>query len=496
MIGILWMVPSFMAATTKSSPPSPPVLIPESSLPNTAAKELGNTFANIVEKVSPSVVVIHCIRESAPTQNLEDFTDPFDFFPFGPRSSPHRLPLPPREAPREPQESQGSGFIVRSDGYIYTNNHVIQGADKIKVKLKDGRTFDAQIVGIPDEKTDVAVVKINAKDLPFVEIGDSDAIRPGEWTLAIGAPFNLDYSVTVGVLSGKVRDRLGATFYEEYLQTQATINPGNSGGPLLDIDGKVIGINTLIKTRQGGSSFYNANVGFAIPIKLAQTVGNLLITKGRIDRPWLGVDIRTLSEAAEIKEYIKGVSDGVLVMAIRPDTPAYRSGLKPGDVIVGIDGTPIKEARDLQRKILEKQIGQMVKLELVRDGKTIVIEAKTGLQPSSQEMTSRNPTLPTEPHPGGSFGMTVEPLTRQLSEQYELPETQGLLVTEVEDDSPAARSGVVPGMVITEVDGKKVTTPQALKESLTRSSSKKASLLQVSKGGIKTFILLKGPDRD
>ncbi len=443
------------ALPTRGSPPTEPPNLP----PNEIARMLGNAFAAVAEKVSPAVVIINITRKGGEAEGFgwsqDEQTDPFDFF----RRTPRKTPLPPRE--REPMMSQGSGFIVRSDGYIYTNNHVIQGADKIKVKLKDGRTFDARIVGIPDEKTDVAVIKIDAKNLPTVAIGDSDAIRPGEWTIAIGAPFNLDYSVTVGVLSGKVRDQLGATLYEEYLQTQATINPGNSGGPLLDIDGKVIGINTLIKTRQGGGfSYYNANVGFAIPIKLAQKIGNLLITKGKVERPWIGVDIRTLSEATEIKSFIKGISQGVLVMAIHPDTPAYQSGLKPGDVIAAIDGVSVVAARDLQKQVLEKQIGQVVHLSVIRDGRPLTIDIRTGLQPTLQQIVSHAPPPP--PASEQAYGLMLQPMTREIAERLNLFEKQGLLIVDIEEDSPAARCGLAPGMVSTEVYGRKVTTVQAL----------------------------------
>lgn len=453
--------------------------------PNEVAHLLGSAFAAVAEKVSPAVVIITVTRKGMEADGMpwspdEQPEGPFEFFPRAPR----RIPVP-----REPGESQGSGFIVRADGYIYTNSHVIQGAEKIKVRLKDGRTFDAQVVGVPDEKTDVAVIKINAKDLPAVEIGDSDAIRPGEWTIAIGAPFNLDYSVTVGVLSGKVRDHLGAAVYEEYLQTQATINPGNSGGPLLDIDGRVIGINTLIRTRTGpGFSFYNANVGFAIPIKLAQKIGNLLITKGRVERPWIGVDIKTLAEATEMKPFVKGIEKGVVIMAIRHDGPAYHSGLKPGDVVTVIDGVPVATARDLQKQVLDRQIGQVVHLSVIRDGKPIAVDVKTGLQPATPPQASRQ-----APTPSGSltYGMILQPVTKEVIEQYSLSEKSGLLIMEVADDSAAARAGLAPGMVITEVDGKKVASPQLFREAMKKAEPKRGALLQVSRDGTRSFVVLR-----
>lgn len=453
--------------------------------PNEVARLLGNAFAAVAEKVSPAVVILTVTRRGEDADRMlwspeEAPEGPFDSLPRGPR----RLPIP-----RDSGETQGSGFIVRADGYIYTNCHVIQGAEKIKVRLKDGRTFDAQVVGVPDEKTDVAVIKINARDLPTVELGDSDAIRPGEWTIAIGAPFNLDYSVTVGVLSGKVRDHLGTAMYEEYLQTQATINPGNSGGPLLDIEGRVIGINTLIRTRNGaGFSFYNANVGFAIPIKLAQKIGTLLITKGRVERPWIGVDIRTLAEDPEMRPFVKGLEKGVVIKTIRHDGPAQRSGLKPGDVVTAIDGTPVATARELQKLVLERQVGQMIRLAIVRNGKPLTVEVKTGLQPASMPLTLRQ-----TPSLGGAlvYGMILQPVTKEVAEQYALSEKNGLLIMEVADDSAAARAGLAPGIVITEVDGRKVASPLVFREAMKRADPKRGALLQISRDGTRSFVVLR-----
>ncbi len=471
----------------KAVPTTPNFSIPVSETSNNKiAKSLGKVFADVAEKVSPAVVVITVTRNQSDFEESKESSDkqsePFEFFY---KDSKKRAPF----SPQDQDESQGSGFIIRPDGYIFTSTHVIQGTDKIKVRLKDGRIFNARVVGIPDEKTDVAVIKILAKRLPTVELGDSDAIRPGEWTIAIGAPFNLDYSVTVGVLSGKVRDHLGAAMYEEYLQTQATINPGNSGGPLLDIDGKVIGINTLIKTRPApGLSFYNANVGFAIPIKLAEKIGNLLITKGKVERPWIGVEVRTLEESNEYKNVIKGVEKGVLITAIHPETPAYQSGLKPADVITSIDGTTVDTARELQRQVLDKKIGQSVHLAVVRDGVPLIVEVKTSLQSSIRQISSR-PSQHRPPSNATAYGMILQPLNQELIEQFNLNEKEGLFIMDVEEDSPATRCGLIPGMVITEVNGKKVFTVSALKGALRKIDSKHGSLLQISQAGTRSFII-------
>jgi serine protease Do len=472
------------AAPPAKTAEAPAVVVPKSSVsPNEIVRAMENTFVGVYEKVSPAVVVISVTRASgSEAGNSEDAPDFFDFH------KKRRSPMPFRE----PGESQGSGFIVRADGYIFTNNHVIQDAEKIKVKLKDGRTFDATVVGIPDERTDIAVLKIDAKNLPTVELGDSDAIRPGQWTIAIGAPFNLDYSFTSGPLSGKLRV-LGATDFEEYLQTQATINPGNSGGPLLDIEGKVIGINTLIKTRQGtGFSYYNANVGFAIPIKLAQKIGHELITKGKVERPWIGVGIQSLADVKELKNRTKGVTQGVVINTISQGTPAHRAGLKPADVITSIDDVAVATARDLQKQVLDKQIGQIIHLKVVRQGKTLAINLKTGLQPSSNQLVVNVPRQQPPPETQ-SYGMTVQPITRELADQLQLQEKQGVLITEIEDDSPAARAGLQPGIVITEVDDRSITSPQGLKDSLMKSDPARGALIQYIKDGVQSFTVLVSP---
>ena len=243
-----------------------------------------------------------------------------------------------RNHARDPQpvQSEGSGFIVRPDGYIFTNFHVVEGADKISVKLKDGREFSAKVVGT-DEKTDIAVIKIDAKDLPVVQLGDSDAVRVGQFAFAIGAPFKLDYTFTYGVVSGKGRSKLIATggySISDYLQTDASINPGNSGGPLCDIDGKVIGMNTLING-------LNRGLGFAIPSNMAKEIGAELIAGHKIMRPWLGIRIETLGDDPSIRDLFKGLDKGVVVRTIEADAPAYKSELRPFDVITQVDGAPV-----------------------------------------------------------------------------------------------------------------------------------------------------------
>src|SRR5881275_2868713 len=315
-----------------------PEAVPSSTVPvNPSAVEAGkdvvhqlnNAFAKVFETVAPSVVIIEISKKNEISENspLDDL-----FFQGPPdENNPRRNPGAPRSV-----QSEGSGFIMRPDGYIFTNFHVVEGADKIDVKLRDGRNFPARMVGT-DEKTDIAVIKIDAKDLPVVQLGDSDAVRVGQFAFAIGAPFKLDYTFTYGVISGKGRSKLlqsGAYSISDYLQTDASINPGNSGGPLCDIDGKVVGMNTLING-------LNRGLGFSIPSNLTNEIGQQLIAGHKILRPWLGIRIESLGDDPSIRDLFKGLDKGVVVRTIEADAPANKSDLRPFDVITKVDGTPV-----------------------------------------------------------------------------------------------------------------------------------------------------------
>src|SRR5881296_959247 len=385
-----------------------PEAVPTSSVPPAAAEagkdvvhQLNNAFAKVFETVAPSVVIIEISKKNDPSESsaLEDL-----FFQGPPdENNPRRNPGALR-----PIQSEGSGFIVRPEGYIFTNFHVVEGADKIEVKLRDGRNFPATVVGT-DEKTDIAVIKIDAKDLPVVQLGDSDGARVGQFAFAIGAPFKLDYTFTYGVISGKSRSKLfqtGGYSISDYLQTDASINPGNSGGPLCDIDGKVIGMNTLINGM-------NRGLGFAIPINMAKEIGAELIAGHKIVRPWLGIRIETLGDDSEIRDLLKGAEKGVVVRTIEADTPAYRSDLRPFDVITHVDGTPVETDSQLQHEILKKKIGENVQLTVWRKGQTIKVPIKTGELPNEIARASNEPPRPAQPERQevGKFGLQVQELT-------------------------------------------------------------------------------------
>jgi serine protease Do len=435
-------------------------------------RQLNDTFAQVYEKIAPTVVVIEVRRATdVPVSGLPEG---LEFF-F------RRQPQPYPQTPRMPD--QGSGFIIAADGYILTNNHVVENAakDGLLVKLKDGRKFPARLVGA-DPKSDLAVIKIEANNLPVAELGDSDAVKVGNFAFAIGAPEALPYTFTVGVISAKGRNDLTTSpNYEEYIQTDASINPGNSGGPLCDIDGKVIGVNTLI-------AGMNRGLGFAVPINLVKNVSEQLVATGRVSRPWLGIGIKGIEESVALQNYFSGLEKGVVVERIDVNTPAYASDLREGDVILKVDKVPVAISRDLQREILSKKVGDKVELEVWRAGKALTVSIQTGEQPdrlmraSNLRMPSRSSTVPGGPVPFPGMAVQESP--------PEVP-TKGLVVTDVAEGSAAAAAGLQPGDVITEVGGKPIHHKADLEAVLAGADMSRGLMIFVERQGARTYVILK-----
>ena len=464
-----------------------PELAPMPTVPAAAAEQgkdvvhqLNNAFAKVFETVAPSVVIIEISKKSDSESSAFE-----DLFFQGPpdENNPRRNQRSP-----QPSQSEGSGFIVRPDGYIFTNFHVVEAADKIDVKLKDGREFSAKVVG-SDEKTDIAVIKIDAKDLPVVQLGDSDAVRVGQFAFAIGAPFKLDYTFTYGVVSGKGRSKLLATSgysISDYLQTDASINPGNSGGPLCDIDGKVIGMNTLING-------INRGLGFAIPSNMAKEIGDELIAGRKIMRPWLGIRIETLGDDPSIRDLFKGIDKGVVVRTIEADAPAYKSDLRPFDVITQVDANSVTTDSQLQHEILKKKIGQKVELTVWRKGQTLKVPVTTGELPNEISRASNEPAGPPQNREEevGKFGLQVQELTKEMAQRFKLGVQRGVIVTDVTENSLAAQQGIEREDVITEVDGKPVTDVKTFRDALNKADPKRGVLLYLDRKGSKTFAVLK-----
>jgi serine protease Do len=488
-IALLTLALAFATSTLRAAPPlAQPETGPTSTVPPAAADagkdvvhQLNSAFTKVFEIVAPCVVIIEVTKKNDGSDNsaLDDL-----FFQ-GPQddNSPRRNPRS-----NQPIQSEGSGFIVRADGFIYTNYHVLEGADRIDVKLKDGREFQAKVVGT-DEKTDIAVIKIEATNLPVAQFADSDAVRVGQFAFAIGAPFKLDYTFTYGVISGKGRSKLlssGGYSISDYLQTDASINPGNSGGPLCDIDGKVVGMNTLING-------LNRGLGFAIPSNLTNEIGLQLIAGNKILRPWLGIRIESLGDDPSIRDLFKGLDKGVVVRTIEADAPAYKSDLRPFDVITQVDGAAVTTDTQLQREILKKKIGQNVELTVWRKGQTLKIPVTTGELPGDISRASNEitPPAPSKPEDTNKFGLQVQELTKEVAARLKLSVEQGVIVTDVADNSLAAAQDIQREDVITEVDGKKITNVASFREALNKADPRKGVLLYLDRKGSKTFAVLK-----
>lgn len=457
-----------------------PVLLPAAALAQDSperspARVLGNAFAAVYEKVAPSVVVLEVERQ----EDLSGDALVWDLLFQG------------REPQMEPrlEESEGSGFVIRKDGYILTNAHVVQGADREKgvvARRQDGTRMPLTIVGI-DEKTDLAVLKADAENLPAVEWGDSESLRVGEFVCGIGAPFELDYTLTVGVLSAKGRNIM-ETAYEDYLQTDAAINPGNSGGPLCDLDGRVIGVNTLING-------FNRGLSFAISDKLARAVSDELIAEGRVVRPWLGVRITTLGNEPGLQQ-VMGLDKGVLIKTIEPDAPASRSELRPADVIVAIDGRGVETARDLQREVLGKRVGEKVDLKVwrrnVRDGSYLQVAVVTDELPDTP-LAARRREAKRPREDAGSDESTREPGDPGWGLELEAVEgaTGGVRIVEVEPGSPAAVAGIEPDDIVTAVGSETVKDPVSFGVALAKLQGDEAAVLMIERKGKKTYAILK-----
>ena len=410
-----------------------------------------DNFSDLAEKYSPAVVNIRSEKNGnrrkkadphfrgGPFNKNEPFHDFFEKF-FGGR---------PNQGFK--QRSLGSGFIIDQSGFIVTNNHVVEGADKIKVILKDEREFDAEVKG-RDPNTDLALIKIKSDgNLPSIQFGNSDDIKVGEWVMAIGNPFGLEHTVTVGIISAKGRV-IGSGPYDDFIQTDASINPGNSGGPLINMEGKVVGINTAIIA--GGQG-----IGFAIPVNMAKGIIEQLQTKGEVTRGWLGIGIQDLTE--ELKAYygVKGDA-GVLVTKVFPGDPAEKAGIRAKDIILAVNGKKVDSSRELSLTIAESAVGQKTQLLVLRDGaeKTFAIELgkrpETMTAAQSPEIQKKNP-----------LGIAVSNLTPEIIQQFRLQAENGVMVVGVEPDSKGEEAGVLPGDLIKEINhGEVKDVDQYLKE--------------------------------
>jgi serine protease Do len=432
-------------------------------------------FVALAKQMKPVVVNISSTQVSE-SRGQQEFGSPFGdddpFNDFWRRFFGGPIPRGPQR-----QRSLGSGFIIDADGSILTNNHVVENAQKIVVKLSDDQEFEAKVVG-RDAKTDIAIIKINAKTaLTAASLGDSDRLDVGEWVVAIGNPFGLDSTVTSGIVSAKGR-HIGQGPYDNFIQTDASINPGNSGGPLINLRGEVIGINTAIFSRTGG----NMGIGFAIPINLAKELLPQLRGKGKVTRGYLGVLIQKVTpEIAESLGMERGY--GALVANVSKDGPADKAGVKVGDVIVEFDGKEVKDSVELPIIVARTPVDKKVSMKVLRDKKEVTLNVAVG-ELKDEEVVASVPEK-------GELGLTVQKLTPQLAENLGLDKTDGVVVTAVEPGSAGDEAGVRRGDVIVEVDRKPVRGVEDYRKAIAGSRKGRGVLFLVRRGESTLFLALK-----
>jgi serine protease Do len=454
--------------------------------PKMILESLERAFVSVAERVMPAVVHIDATPKDSPRERGPERTprDPRErLTPPERREFERRFReffgedferfLRPRPPERRESRNQGSGVIVDKAGIILTNNHLVENAGEIEVRLSDRRRLKAKVLG-RDPKTDLAVLKIEGDgDFPTAELGDSDRLRIGQWAIAVGNPFGLDRTVTVGIISATGRQGVGVATYESFIQTDAAINPGNSGGPLVNLDGKVVGINTAIVSVGQG-------IGFAIPINMARRVVPQLLATGRVTRGWLGIRIQSLTQdlapAFGAKE-----GEGVLVADVMPGSPAEAGGLKSGDVIVEFEGQKMLEIPDLQRIVADTEPGKTARLTVLRDGKPETVSVKIGEMPGDEPVVASRGTE--------RWGLSVQPITPELARQFKLSGSGGVLVAEVQDGSPAERAGVRTGDAILEVNRQRVRDPQSFEQAL--SKAEQDVLLFIQREGRSQFVVMK-----
>lgn len=466
------------------------------------ARSMPGSFADLVEDLSPAVVNISTSQRRAPPVGPGRGDDENGGIPELPPGTPfeeffrdfferHGRPMP---GPSRPVSSLGSGFIISEDGFVVTNNHVIQDADEVKVILQDDTELTAEVVG-RDPKTDIAVLKVQTdRVLPAVNWGNSDIMRVGDWVLAIGNPFGLGGTVTAGIVSARGRNiRSGP--YDDYIQTDASINKGNSGGPLFNVDGRVIGVNTAIFSQTGGS----VGIGFAIPSSLAKPVVDQLIEYGRTRRGWLGVRIQSVTP--EIADGLgMGEAKGALVAGVTDDGPAAQAGIQPGDVVLEFNGQDVERMSMLPRIVAETRIDTRVPVKIFRKGQTETLHVTVGELDEGEDsptVTGRAPDSEEAPPEVATttiddLGLTVTAITPQARQEYQLDEGEnGVLVIEVKADGPAARKGMRPGDIIVEVAQNQVTSPEELVrqvEDVREKQNRKTVLFLVNRDGSLQFV--------
>jgi len=455
-------------------------------------RETGKAFASVARTVSPSVVFIKVEGKRSDTA-ITELPTPFgDEWPFGDdvfkRFFGDRFRgIPWQQAPRSERRAigQGSGFVfatkkglLAEKSYILTNNHVVENADRIRVRLHDGREFDAKVEGM-DPQSDIAVLVIETGGLTALPFGDSAKLEVGEWVVAIGNPFGLSNTLTVGVVSAKGRTSLGISDYEDFIQTDAAINPGNSGGPLVNLDGEVVGISTAIFSRSGGYM----GVGFAIPINLAKGIANQLIDHGEVRRGYLGIVIQALTpELAD--SFDLGKNRGILIAQVSENSPAAMAGLRQGDVIVAYQGNPVTDVGGFRNQVSLTPPGSREELTVIRSGKRQNFTVTVG-ELTKEKQVAQGPAQSAE-----ELGITVQTMTPQMAEQFNTQPDKGVVVTKVEPGSIADRAGIEPGVVILQVNRKPLNSAAEFKRAVEESAGARRVMLLLRRGNMQQYLVL------
>ncbi|HVP12033.1 MAG TPA: DegQ family serine endoprotease [Phycisphaerae bacterium] len=446
-----------------------------------AANELSEAFEYSADEIRPSVVRVEAVKHAKPIQHRQFGLMPWgngpNDFPFGEdllrKFFNGQMPMPSPD-----QQGMGSGVIVRKDGYILTNNHVVAGADQLTVKLSNGRELPAKVVGT-DPQTDLAVIKVKADNLQPAELGNSDQLKVGEWVVAAGNPFGLADTITAGIVSAKGRDNVRIAQYEDFIQTDAAINPGNSGGPLVDLQGRVVGINTAIASQTGG----NMGIGFAIPINMAKTVMSSLIDSGHVTRGWLGITIQPLTQDLA-KSFKYDSTNGVLIGDVQPDSPAAHAGLKQGDIVTGYKGKTVKDANQFRNEVAATTPGRKAKLDIYRDGDHETVSIKIGEMKNQPAESDNESTAP-------ELGMTLENLTPESAKAAGVKVDHGVLVTSVDPNGLAAMAGIQPNDVIVSVQDKPVDNVAEFHAALKQHDLQNGVRLVIQSGSVKRFVFLR-----
>jgi Do/DeqQ family serine protease len=443
------------------------------------------SYADVVEKTSPAVVRITAEHKTkAPTQQQ---------FPFGDDPLFRQFQIPQQNQGPQIERGLGSGVLVSADGTILTNNHVIEGADKITIQMTDDKTFDAKVVGT-DKPSDLAVLKIEAQNLPFLTLGNSDSVRVGDIVLAIGNPLGIGQTVTAGIISAKGR-RTGlsdGTSFEDFLQTDAPINRGNSGGALVNLNGELIGINSQILS-PGGANGGNIGIGFSIPSNMAKSVMEQLLRDGKVHRGMLGINIQNLTEDIARAKDLKDTA-GVLVSNVKPGSAADKAGIKRGDVITAINGEKIEDTNVLRNKVAGTMPGSEIKLTVVRGGSETELTAtldEFNVEDAARNNPQGDDNSPNNSGNGGKLGLSLQPLTPQVAKQLGVPaDTEGLVVTDVDPSGPAADAGIARGDLLLEVNQKPAKSADDVRSAL-ESAGDKPVLLLISRRGQTIYLTVR-----